>query len=250
MPSRNRGKPRKSLRDLSRVHPTAEERDVLRRTMAKTEAQIATAILGASIIEYELETELRPRFRRHDDDVWTELTDERGPLGTFSQKIVAAYALGIIDDVIRQNVDAVRRIRNAFAHSKVLIEFDHELIKRELSRITLPNTKQTKLYNRLASVQRMKDGPRVAYAALCLTLALDIVRRRKKRTKAKAARKQENEHRKALADALRHAHETGGTGFLGLFGRSLPVDPKETILGSAFSEERDPQPTANDSADK
>jgi mannitol operon repressor len=41
------------------------------------------------------------------------------PLGTFSARIKAAHCLGLISDVERDDCDALRRIRNEFAH-------DHE----------------------------------------------------------------------------------------------------------------------------
>ena len=48
---------------------------------------------------------------------------DRSPLAYFgAARIMAAYALGIIDQTTRKNLDIVRDIRNNLAHSIVAIE--------------------------------------------------------------------------------------------------------------------------------
>ena len=73
MPSRNRGKPKLKLRDLSRKWPTDEETAALVEHFASNSTPIVTAILGAALLEYELERMLRPRFRRQDEDTWKQM---------------------------------------------------------------------------------------------------------------------------------------------------------------------------------
>lgn len=158
MPSRNRGKSKQKLRDLSRIPPTKEERKAVQQELIENESPIATAILGATIVEMELETELRTRFSRKDDDTWKDLTADGGPLGTFNQKIVAAYGFRILDDVLRDGMDTVRHIRNAFAHSKRLIDFNHELVTRELRLVTLPKGKRSALYKQFLAVRTLREG--------------------------------------------------------------------------------------------
>jgi hypothetical protein len=64
------------------------------------------------------------------------LVGDNGPLHSFYSKIVTGYALGIYDDGIRDNLHIVRNIRNAFAHSKKLIQFDHPAVVTELRKAT------------------------------------------------------------------------------------------------------------------
>jgi len=54
-------------------------------------------------------------------------------LNSFYSKIVIGYALGIYDKGMRSDLTIVRNIRNAFAHSKTLIQFDHPAVVAELS---------------------------------------------------------------------------------------------------------------------
>jgi hypothetical protein len=124
--SRNRGKIKPKLRDLSNLVLTREEEEAL-ATAAVHANPTVTAIMGAVMVEHELEGLLRSRLSKKDDDTWSDLTLDNGPFGTFHKKINAAYALGIYDDTTKQNLNIVRNIRNAFAHSKKLIDFDHPL---------------------------------------------------------------------------------------------------------------------------
>src|SRR5262245_6781819 len=57
-------------------------------------------------------------------------------LNSFYSKIITGYALGIYDDGIRDNLHIVRNIRNAFAHSRKLIRFDHPAVVNELRKAT------------------------------------------------------------------------------------------------------------------
>ena len=47
-----------------------------------------------------------------------------GPLATFSARIRIAYALGIVGKKTRHDLDLMREIRNAMAHSRRAIGFD------------------------------------------------------------------------------------------------------------------------------
>jgi hypothetical protein len=45
------------------------------------------------------------------------------PLGTFRNKILVAYAIDLFGNVTFENLEAIRHIRNAFAHAKIPISF-------------------------------------------------------------------------------------------------------------------------------
>jgi hypothetical protein len=231
MASRNRGKSKVSLRDLSRIQPTDEERREVRQALAR-ESPIATAILGASVVEYELEAELRARFRRSDDEAWKLLTGDNGPLGTFSQKILAAYGFGIADATIKDAMDTIRQIRNAFAHTKKLIDFENEIVVRELRAVSLPKAKRSVLYKDLFDVREFRGDPRIAYASLCLVVGMNLLDKRIKRAEAKTARLHARLRRQQFANALHQPPALRQAGLLGLLGGYRSADPTKTILGS------------------
>ena len=51
------------------------------------------------------------------------LVGKHAPLGTFSAQIEMCHALGLIDDVERNDCDYIRRIRNEFAHRILIASF-------------------------------------------------------------------------------------------------------------------------------
>ena len=57
------------------------------------------------------------------------LTESNAPLGTFSSRIEACFALGLIDDFEYNEISLIRKIRNAFAHSKHGMTFENEKVK-------------------------------------------------------------------------------------------------------------------------
>ncbi|MDE2167000.1 MAG: hypothetical protein KGJ66_11775 [Alphaproteobacteria bacterium] len=100
-----------------------------------------------------------------------------GHLSTFSSKIAAGYAFALYDDATRKNLEIVRDIRNAFAHSKKLIEFDNELVMVRLGEIVLPAAKHSWRYKNLSSALNEKLGPRFSYIILCTTLTRQFIQR-------------------------------------------------------------------------
>jgi hypothetical protein len=52
-----------------------------------------------------------------------QLFEFEGALGTFSSKIVVAYALRLIGPVTRADLDLIRFLRNEFAHSRIPFGF-------------------------------------------------------------------------------------------------------------------------------
>jgi hypothetical protein len=66
------------------------------------------------------------------------LFSARGPLADFEAKILIAQAFGILTSHLVNELHCVRTIRNTFAHAKVPITFDHELLDREMKALSTP----------------------------------------------------------------------------------------------------------------
>ena len=93
---------------------------------------ITVAILGVSLVEYELEKILRNRSHHKDDDTWMEVTSINGPLSGLHAKIIAGYAFGLYGSFFKDLLHTLRNVRNAFAHSKKLVDFQNEVILKTL----------------------------------------------------------------------------------------------------------------------
>ncbi|HEX3664784.1 MAG TPA: hypothetical protein VHU23_06105 [Rhizomicrobium sp.] len=79
-------------------------------------AERATAVVGAQFLDVALQRAISTYFKTGFNG--KEIFDGPGsPLGSFSAKIALAAALGIIDPSEREDLDTIRIIRNAFAHS-------------------------------------------------------------------------------------------------------------------------------------
>jgi hypothetical protein len=149
-----------------------EVRQLLEALNNPRQPPLLTAIYGASIVEHEVENLIRPRLGRDDPNTWSSLTNDTGPLGIFHAKIVMGYALWAFDASVRRNLDIVRRIRNAFAHTRTpYLDFDDEIIRTELRKIISIPRASNASKEVLAEAQRVieTDGS-VAYINLCVSL--------------------------------------------------------------------------------
>lgn len=221
------GKRKLGIRDVSKEKPTKEDGEKLRKAFASVSTEpLMVAILGAAMIEHDLEELLRPRFPRKDQSTWDRLTSDGGPLGTLANKINTGYAFSIYDETTRCALLTISHVRNAFAHSKKLISFDHELIRNELRSLTMPEQKRSKFYKDLATVQKMAKqpglGPQAAYICLCLFVSTRLV----KKDNSLAKRRNSKPWSKRMAAALRK-YQPGSSG--GLLGGLYGVDPTTPI---------------------
>jgi DNA-binding MltR family transcriptional regulator len=141
---------RKALRTLSKRE--AESKELTAGLFGESDR--AAALIGATMLENALR-ELLESGMRHN------LTNEEkraifvgeGFLSRFSSKIKLAYALNLITPQLRFDVDLVREIRNAFAHSVVPLEFETPEIKNVCSLLSFYVRKKYKPSPRDAYIQ-------------------------------------------------------------------------------------------------
>ena len=204
--ARNRGRAKPKLRDLSRkILSEREVQELLAVLDCPRQPPVLTAVYGASIVEYELENLICPRIGRGDPNTWASLTDDRGPLNSFHTKIIMGYALRAFDDAVRENLDIVRTVRNAFAHTRAAsLDFDHALITAELRKIVpIPRARKV-IKELLQEAQReVEADPAVTYIHLCGALYGWMSLRQKRRLQQKNWRLEEKTARleKALLEA-------------------------------------------------
>ena len=89
----------------------------------------AATLIAASILDNFLETAISTCFVKLSKSKFNALfRDKQAPFSSFANKISVAHALGIYNDLTRSQLDEVRAIRNAFAHTMQPIDFDHFVI--------------------------------------------------------------------------------------------------------------------------
>ena len=84
-----------------------------------SESDRGCALVGGAMVDDALGALLRAFFINHETVTQNLLTLPGAPLSTFSSRIQAARALGLISEEIHRDLHLVRRIRNTAAH------FDH-----------------------------------------------------------------------------------------------------------------------------
>ena len=197
--SRNRGRPKPKLRDYSHVILTNEEKEALQAAAhSHTQHPVVIAILGCVLLEHELDRLLRNKLRRKDDATWQSLQGENGPLRSLSTKISMAHALGIYDAKVKHDLDVVRTVRNAFAHSKKLIDFNDTLIAAEIQGAHF----LSKEFKRFLQTKPTPEMARATFIVVCLKLQTALLLKETAAMRAKAKRWERKAQRKSLTNAL------------------------------------------------
>lgn len=103
---------------LAAAEPDSPERlppEIWDNILKNTHA--SAAIVGAASIDDKLAQLIGKRFPNLSNTLREKLFTGYGPLSSFSVRIDIALAFGIIDSEMKSDLDAIRQIRNAFAHS-------------------------------------------------------------------------------------------------------------------------------------
>jgi hypothetical protein len=179
----SKGKPKPKISDISRIAPTEEELKALQESLGTELHPVSAAILGAGLVEHELEVALRRRLKCS-DDTWNELVSDIGPLRAFHSKITMAWALRMYSDDMRHNFHIVRNIRNQFAHSKKLVDFKNELIVKEMTKAK-PVPGERKNFHHVTDNE---SGTQYGYISLCMLLVIALMRHGTKATQAQTRR--------------------------------------------------------------
>lgn len=131
-------KKKPSLRDLSRVIILDDHfEDIYRELDEQTDR--AAALIAAALVDTSLERAIRTQLVNFEDVEKIIFDSEAAPLGSFYARTKMARAMGVIGPLAEAHLDAVRRIRNQFAHSALKIDFTNPLISTEIEKL-LPDT--------------------------------------------------------------------------------------------------------------
>lgn len=134
-----------SLRDLSHALPSALDLSAAKNEYFKTDNDKSAILLHAAVLDaylgicLQLHISLTNQKVSH-EQILSIFQEERAPLSSLSSKIHLAYLLGIIDGEARGDLDCIRRIRNAFAHSVVMLIFKTKQITDECKKLKLKLT--------------------------------------------------------------------------------------------------------------
>lgn len=100
------------------------------------------ALIGASLVEKALEIAILAYLIPMTEDERKRMFsyDYQGPLADLTARIKIAYALGIFGRKTRSDLEHVRAVRNAFAHSIRLIRFNTPEVAEICNALHTPHT--------------------------------------------------------------------------------------------------------------
>jgi hypothetical protein len=112
------------FKKFTRTDPTVDMIDELHREVYGFSDRATVVMIGAfldlSLTRY-ITARLRPDLS---SDSKQRLFDHRGPLGSFSNKIEIAFAMGALGPVTCKDLHIIREMRNGAAHSRVNFTFE------------------------------------------------------------------------------------------------------------------------------
>lgn len=98
----------------------------------------ANALVALAVLDQALQLALEKALPRKDAKIEMELFEGDGaPLRDISSKIKIAYALSIIGDETKKDLNRLRLVRNVFAHSPKKLTFETSEIAASCSRLGL-----------------------------------------------------------------------------------------------------------------
>ncbi len=113
---------------LEATHPHLKEFMNL-LNVAKTESDRGMVLINTSLLDDLLQRSLESFLVGHPDV--TKLTSGfNAPLGSFSARILASFAVGIINELAYQDLNLLRKIRNDFAHKVEMSFTDPGVVSR------------------------------------------------------------------------------------------------------------------------
>lgn len=127
---------REALRKLSRKYPAPPDVEKILDDLRDDE-DMSVAVVCAALLDASLERLIESRFVHKKSNLAGQIFRNRGPLSDFQSKILVASAFDIITPIMAGEMDSLRVIRNAFAHAKIPISFENEIVDREMKALEM-----------------------------------------------------------------------------------------------------------------
>lgn len=109
--------------------------------LINTESDRGVVLVSASILDELLRQSLLARFV-DDGRVGALMDGFNAPLGTFSSRVLAAFATGVIRREEFEEIGILRKVRNAFAH-ELTASFEDQSIRDLCANLKLPRHETT-----------------------------------------------------------------------------------------------------------
>lgn len=131
-----------ALRKLTREHPKEDHLTYITDRMRSEIDDRACALVVTSLAEMMLQIALTHFLGIRGQKAVSDIFYTFGPLSTLDAKIVMCSSTGIIGPVTTSNLEAIKKIRNVFAHAMIDITFEEPAVQRACNELKI-TTKST-----------------------------------------------------------------------------------------------------------
>lgn len=107
-------------------------------TLAAPTSHHSLVLVGVSYLDELLRAALHEFLCGSQKSLDELLDNETSGIGSFNLRINIAFACGLIDCELRQELHTLRKIRNKFAHSHAAISLDHESVRNLVKSLITP----------------------------------------------------------------------------------------------------------------
>jgi hypothetical protein len=152
---------RQTLRSLGRELPSQEEFSDIQSDLIESSDRTA-AIIASSLLEVCLEKSILAALPRA-KGVIDQLNGRDGALNGFYSKNYLGYAMSLYSDDVLTQLETIRKIRNAFAHTARPIKFTTPVVGKECAKLTFGESSRGEWPETLSK-------ERVAFTAACISL--------------------------------------------------------------------------------
>jgi hypothetical protein len=166
----SRGVKKESLYTLSREPISSDSEQQAHTKAILGENDRSAALMSSAYVEHALLALIRTGLKPlNEEDENYIFFGRNSTLGTFASRTDIAYALGLISETQKADLDIIRHIRNTFAHAVKNIDFNHDLIKSECDKFSFE-------FISTVSGDATRDHPRNLYITICTTLSMAFVK--------------------------------------------------------------------------
>lgn len=131
----------RAFKEYAKSSPSVDDRDAMEKEFYG-QSDRACGVLNASWLEQSIELSIQRILR---PDYSRKLFDFEGPLGTFSAKIMMAYAMGLFGSKTNHDLLLIRTIRNEFAHCQLPLRFDIPEVKAVCDHLIIPDIENVRV---------------------------------------------------------------------------------------------------------
>ncbi len=166
-----------ALSTLSRTTPKHDHRKEFIQEINQEKNDRGAAILVVTNVENALRICLQ-NILVNQDVLHDNLFGINAPMSSFDSKIRMSYALGIIGSEMRKNLDVIRSVRNAFAHSQIPITFETKEVSNAAALLRKPDLVHANLIEDtvFAHDWEISITTRMKFITICNIMATNLAR--------------------------------------------------------------------------